>query len=268
MRQFIFTLLVIAGLAKINYCEGQILNVEKNRLSGDSANYFLGTIGLSFNANNQSLTDDGTEQSFIGLSANSDVVYFSTHHSFMLIGQLQYNATSEDPINSAGYGHFRVNWLRKNIVSYETFAQIQYDQGRGLLTRQLGGGGVRFRIYREEKSSLWAGAGIMREREEWEFPGEEDGTLNVALWKSTNYVTSRLQLRENISLSSIAYFQTGFDPDQDFFRHRVSLDANILVNITSKLALQTSAGVTYENRPIVPIPKFIYRVVNGIQISF
>ncbi|MEM6840675.1 MAG: DUF481 domain-containing protein [Bacteroidota bacterium] len=252
----------------INACLGQILNVEKNRVKGDSANYFLGTIGLSFNANNQSLTAEGAEQTFVGLTANSDVAYFSTYHNFLLIGQLQYNATNEAAINSAGYGHFRINWLRKNIVSYENFVQIQYDQGRGMGGRQLVGGGVRFRIYREEKSSLFAGTGIMREREEWERPGAEGGLVELSLWKSSNYLTSRLQLRDNIAFGSIVYFQTGYDPDRDFFRHRISADLNILVNITSKLALQTSAGLAYENRPIVPIPKFVYRVTNGLQLNF
>lgn len=266
MRYF-FAATLLSFLA-INICFGQILNVEKNRVKGDSANYFLGTIGLSFNANNQSLTDNGTEKSFVGFSANSDVAYFSTYHSFLLVGQLQYTATSETAINSAGYGHFRINWLRKNVISYENFVQIQYDQGRGMRSRQLGGGGVRFRIYREEKSSLFAGTGIMREREEWERPGEEDGLVELSLWKSSSYVTSRLQLRENIAFGSIVYFQTGYDPDRDFFRHRVSADVNILVNLTSKLALQTSASITYENRPVVPIPKFVYRVTNGIQLNF
>lgn len=260
----------IIGLFFLNssFCSGQILNVEKKRLRGDSVNYFLGVFGLSFNANNQSLTGDGTEKSFVGLSANSDLAYFSTHHSFLLIGQLQYNATSEEAINSAGYGHFRINWLRKKIVSYENFLQIQYDQGRGMRSRRLAGGGLRFRIYREEKSSLLAGIGIMYEQEEWEEPGESTEVVNLALWKNTSYVTSRLQLRDNIAFGSIVYFQTGFDANQDFFRHRVSADVNILVNITSKLALQTSAGIAYENRPVVPIPKFIYRVTNGLQISF
>ncbi|MGB3587749.1 MAG: DUF481 domain-containing protein, partial [Tunicatimonas sp.] len=241
-------------------CLGQILNIEKERMSGDSANYFLGTVGLSFNANNQSLTADGTERSFVGFTANSDAAYLSTYHSFLLIGQLQYTATSEAAINSAGYGHFRINWLRKNAVSYENFAQIQYDQGRGMQSRRLAGGGVRFRIYREEKSSLFAGTGVMYEREEWERPGDEGGTEELRLWKNSSYLTSRLQLRENIAFSSIVYFQTGYDTDRDFFRHRVSGDINILINITSKLALQTAVALAYENRPVVPIPKFLYRV--------
>jgi len=266
MNHFFAATLLSVFAANISL--GQILNIEKERLSGDSANYFLGTVGLSFNANNQSLTADGTEKSFIGLTANSDAAYLSTYHSFLLIGQLQYTATSEAAINSAGYSHFRINWLRKNIVSYENFVQIQYDQGRGMQSRRLAGGGIRFRIYREKKSSLYAGTGVMYEREEWERPGGEEGTEELRLWKNSSYLTSRLQLRENIAFSSIVYFQTGYDADQDFFRHRVSADINILINVTSKLALQTAVGLAYENRPVVPIPKFIYRVTNGIQLSF
>lgn len=268
MQQYAYLVIFLLGLTKHTGSWGQILNVEKNRHRSDSSDYFLGTLGLSFNANNQSLTDDGTGKSFVGLTANSDVVYFSDHHSFLLVGQLQYNATSEEAINSAGYGHFRINWLRGNVISYENFAQIQYDQGRGMRSRRLAGGGIRFRIYREENSSLWAGVGIMREYEEWEIPGEAETTRPIALWKNTNYVTSRFQLLKNVTFGSIIYWQTGYDPDQEYFRHRVSMDANILVNITSKLAMQTSAGVIYENRPIVPIPKLIYRVTNGIQLSF
>ncbi|WKN42100.1 DUF481 domain-containing protein [Tunicatimonas pelagia] len=262
------SIIILLSLLTTTHGFGQILNVEKERMKGDSANYFLGTVGLSFNANNQSLTNDGTEKSFVGLTANSDAAYFSTYHSFLLIGQLQYTATSETAINSAGYGHFRINWLRKNIISYENFVQIQYDQGRGMQSRRLAGGGVRFRIYREEKSSLFAGTGVMYEREEWEQPSGEGGSVALGLWKNSSYLTSRLQLRENIAFGSIAYFQTGYDPDQDFFRHRVSGDINILINVTSKLALQTAVGLAYENRPVVPIPKFVYRVTNGIQLNF
>ncbi|MGD1889219.1 MAG: DUF481 domain-containing protein [Cyclobacteriaceae bacterium] len=199
---------LLVFIVSVHLSSAQILNVEKGRLKADSTKYILGVFGLSFNANNQSLTDDGTGKSFIGLTSNADVGYFSTQHSFLLIGELQYNATSEEDINSTGYGHFRVNWLRTKIVSYETFAQIQYDQGRGMSSRRLVGGGLRFRIYREEKSSLFAGIGAMYETEDWESPGENSQAVGIELWNSTTYVTSRFQLRENIAIGSIVYFQT------------------------------------------------------------
>ena len=251
----------------------QILNVEKTRIKGDSANYFLGNIGVDFTINNRNLNDEGQSIYFIGLTASSDVGYLSQHHSFFVLSQFQYNATSEEEINSTGYGHLRATFLRKRPLSYETFTQIQYDQGRGMLFRGLIGGSIRLRIYEEEKSNLYIGTGVMREREVWEIPSgvvldRNDSITSINIWKSTNYLTTYVSLNKHVSFNAISYFQTGYDPGRDFFRHRISLDANLLVKITSRLAFRTTAGFTYENRPIVPITKLVYAVTNGVQVSF
>lgn len=248
--------------------EAQILNVEKSRTKIDSANYFLGNVGISFNTNNRSINDKGETIVFIGLAADSDVAYISKLHSFLLLTQFQYNATTDAPINSTGYGHFRINFLRKQKLSYETFTQLQYDQGRGMKSRWLGGGGIRYRFYAHENSSLYAGIGAMYEREVWEYPVLEDISRSINIWKSTNYLSSRIKVSENADFNIISYYQTGYDFEQDFFRHRISADANLLINLTSKLAFRATAGFAYENRPIVPVSKLVYSVLNGIQVSF
>ena len=251
----------------------QILNVEKARIKGDSANYFVGNVGVNFSINNRNLSDTGEGIYFIGLTATSDLGYLAQHTSYFLLSQFQYNATSEQDINSTGYGHFRVTFRRKQSLSYGTFAQLQYDQGRGMVLRGLIGGNVRLRVYEAERSNLYAGIGAMREREVWEVPNglvAEGGTESVSIniWKSTNYLVTNVSLNEFISFNAIAYFQTGYDPQAEFFRHRISLDTNVLVKVTARLALSTYAGFTYENQPIVPITKLVYSVTNGIQLSF
>lgn len=251
----------------------QILNVEKTRIKGDSANYFVGNIGVNFSINNRNLTDTGEGIYFIGLAATSDVGYLTEHSSYFLLSQFQYNATSEQDINSTGYGHLRTTFRRKQPLSYETFAQLQYDQGRGMVLRGLIGGNIRLRIYEEERSNLYVGIGAMREREVWEVPSglvaDENGEIiSINIWKSTNYLTTNVSLNQFISFNAIAYFQTGYDPQAKFFRHRVSLDTNVLMKITTRLAFRTYAGFTYENQPIVPITKLVYSVTNGIQLSF
>ena len=251
----------------------QILNVEKTRIKGDSANYFLGNIGVDFNVNNRNLDDDGSASYFVSINATSDVGYLSRYHSFFLLSQFQYNATSQEAINSTGYGHLRSAFLRQQKLSYETFAQLQYDQGRGMVSRGLIGGGLRIRIYEQKRSNLYVGVGAMREREEWEVPLNDnlevtDQTVTINLWKSSNYLTTYVSLNSNVSFNAITYFQTGYDTDIGLFRHRVSLDANLLINITSRLAFRTTAGFTYENRPIVPIAQLVYSVTNGVQVSF
>ena len=251
----------------------QILNVEKTRIKGDSANYLVGNVGVNFSINNRNLTDVGEGIYFIGLAATSDLGYLTEHSSFFLLSQFQYNATSEQDINSTGYGHFRTTFRRKQPLSYETFAQLQYDQGRGMVLRGLIGGNIRLRVYEAERSNLYVGIGAMREREVWEVPDglvaeASDETVTVNIWKSTNYLVTNVSLNEFISFNAIAYFQTGYDARAAFFRHRVSLDTNVIMKITARLALRTYAGFTYENRPIVPITKLVYSVTNGIQLSF
>jgi len=261
-----FILVLVVGSFSAACC--QILNVEKVRLSGDSANYFLGSMGLSFNTNNRSINDDGETVSFIGLSANSDFAYISEKHSYLLISEFYYNATSDDPINSSGYGHFRTNFLRKQSVSYELFSQLQYDQGRGMQNRWLAGGGLRFRLKKTEKNSFYAGVGAMYEHEQWNYPGPREDHEQLNIWKSSNYISGRFQVNDHIHLNIISYYQTGYDPEAEYFRHRISGDLNLLVNVTSKLSLNTAVFAGYENRPVVPINKLVYSVTNGIILSF
>ena len=248
--------------------KAQILNVEKARLSGDSTNYFVGNMGLAFNANNQSINSNGETVSFVGLKIDSDVGYISQYHSYLLLSQFNYTATSENRINSTGYGHFRINFLREHKISYETFAQLQYDQGRGMEIRWLGGGGVRYNFLRKEKISMYLGVGGMYETEIWDFPGESDAQRTIGIWKASNYISSRVTFNEHVDLNLITYYQTGYDFERNFFRHRVNADINLQVDIISTLAFTTTLFGSYENRPVVPVNKFVYSVSNGIILSF
>lgn len=248
--------------------QAQILNVEKARLNADSSNYFVGSIGFAFNANNRSINDDGETVSFVGLNANSDFGYISEHHSYLLLSQFNYTATSDDPINSTGYGHLRINFLRNSALSYETFAQIQYDQGRGMEVRWLAGGGIRYRFVSQEKINMYIGVGGMYEEEVWNFPGPVEAQRSIGIWKTSNYVSARIRFNEYVDLNLITYYQTGYDFSRDFFRHRMNADINLKVDIVRRLAFTTSLFGAYENRPVVPVDKFVYSVANGIIFSF
>lgn len=245
----------------------QILNIEKSRLKEDSANYFMGNIGLSFSLFNRDAGED-KPNNFIGLSANGDLAYFSDLHSYQTINYLNYTAAQGKAVIRTGYSHFRINLMRKQKLSYELFTQYQYDLGRGLDNRWLGGGGLRYTIIQNDEANLTAGMGIMYEVEEWEHPNEEIGIITARLLKSTNYLSTRIEFNESVDFNTIVYYQTGYDNDISAFRHRISADANINVKLTNKLSLKTTFNCTYENRPIVPITKFIYAITNGIQVNF
>jgi hypothetical protein len=248
----------------------QILNVEKKRLDkadSDSSSYWINNAGINFSVNNRGGAPEAPVE-LLGLTANADIAFYTPKVSLVLLNHYNYFAVARNPIISFGYSHFRINYLRKNKVSYETYGQHQFDMARGLSSRNLAGAGTRFKLFNNKKLSLVLATGFMYEREVWEFPAQEELSATLALPKSSSYISKRVELTEHIDFNAITYFQTGYDPGISKFRHRVSCDANLLVKVTSKLSLKTTFQGAFENRPVVPIAKFIYAVTNGIQLNF
>lgn len=246
---------------------GQILNVEKSRIKDDSANYFVGKIGLSFTLHNRDEDETGTNI-FIGLIANTNTAYLSAKNSYILINYVNYTALGDQEASHTGYTHFRTNFSRQKKVSTETFTQYQYDLGRGLRSRWLIGAGLRIKLVENESTTFIFGPGLMYEYEDWVSPIEGQESRKVDLIKSSNYVSLNKKLTDQVNLNTIAYYQTGYDDNIESFRHRVSGELNLTINITQKLSLATAFNCTFEDRPVVPVNKFIYTITNGLEYIF
>lgn len=262
-----YALTIVAIIVFSTLCQGQILNVEKSRLKEDSANYFVGKIGLQFTLHNHDVDEDGPN-TFIGLTTNTNTAYISEKNSFSLINYINYTALGAKEASHTGYAHFRVNLSRSKPVSTEFFTQYQYDIGRGLRARWLIGSGLRVKLIENKNTTFIFGPGVMYEYESWKSPLEDQATRDMKLIKSTNYLSLRKRITEYIEFNSIAYYQTGYDKVIEDLRHRVSGEINLSINITDKLALATSFNCTFENRPIVPVTRFIYAITNGLEYNF
>jgi len=263
-------LIVCFGLAAP--VKAQILNIEKVRIEQDSSNYMTGKLGFNFSMFNRNAGKDNPNN-FLQLTFNGDAAYISAKHSYLLLNYYNYllinydNREQRNTVASNGFTHFRVNLLRKRRLSYELFTQLQTDKARGLDIRTLAGAGVRLALLRLDKSSLYFGTGLMHEHETWQSP-EEDLTLTSDLAKLTNYLSVRSALNNYVTIEGIAYYQTGYDKTIDAFRNRVSGDTNLLVKLNSTLSFRTGFNCTYEDKPIVPVTRFVYAITNGIQLNF
>lgn len=259
------TLLIL--LITFSSALSQILNVEKSRLEEDSSKYFMGKASLGMNLNNRGVINDQTI-TFLGINASTDLAYFSKRHTYMFINFYNYISNNGNAFVSAGYSHFRIHFLRKKRLSYETFAQYQYDRPRGLNYRRLTGAGVRYTIYNSPAINLIIGNGIFLEQEGWQSPVQDVPLQEVIFLKSNNYFSIRYNVNENLRLNSIIYYQVGHDKGVDLFRQRLSGEANINVRISDKVSMKTTFTSTYENHPIVPVQKFLYTLLNGIEVNF
>lgn len=253
--------------------QGQILNIERARVERDSSDYFTGKGGLSFSMFNRNAGKDNPNN-YLQLTFNGDLAYISAKHSYLLLNYYNYllvNYDSEELRNtvaSTGYSHLRVNFMRNRRLSYELFAQVQADKARGLELRTLAGGGVRHRLLMSKNSSIYFGTGFMHEHEEWESPELDQKLIVADLFKSTNYVSGKVKLNEQVSTEGIIYYQVGYDNDIDSFRNRVSGDVTLQVNLTTKFSFKTNFSCTFEDEPIVPVTRFVYAISNGIQVQF
>ena len=244
----------------------QILKVDKGDIDADSSGYFLGNIQADFNINNRSTTAE-QEVTFKGLKVSADLVYVSGKHAYILINNLNYFTSTGGPLISTGYTHFRVNLLRKKTLSYETFTQIQYDDGRNMPLRRLVGGGVRWAVSKDKNYKVHIGTGIMYEYEEWK--SINDGVIiTKEIPKNSSYIGFKTAINKFVRFNGIIFFQGGMDRDSNIFRSRISGDLSLSVGLTDHLSFVTEFTSQYEDMPIININNWVYSLTNGLKWNF
>jgi hypothetical protein len=244
----------------------QILNIEKNTLDKDTTKKVLGNAGLSFSLNNRSASETNPVN-FIGIVAHSSVALFPGKHRISLINRFDYLRINDAPFINTGFQHVRINFFKERRVHPEAFAQVQYDNFRGLFPRVLTGAGMRHRLLKSPSVTFVFSVGAMYEYERWQHP-ESGGFILQNLWKTTNYLSFRYKISESADFNAIQYFQTGYDSSIKTFRNRYSVDANLNTRITHRLTLTTTFNLGYEHRPVVPITRTIYSFTQGINVKF
>lgn len=269
---FLISLLYV-GLAGVG--QAQIVNIEQGRTGRDTSNHVAGQIGLDFSLFNQN-AGKNQPNNYLRLAFNGDLVYHAPLHTYFLLNYLNYllvnytDDTQRRTVAQQGYSHLRANFYQARRLSYEVFAQGQADKARGLEWRSLAGGYLRLRVKEEQDQDIhvFIGLGAMQEHEEWENP-ELEQKLEVANQvKAASYLSARYKFNPNVQAKATTYYQTGYSRKIDAFRNRVSGDISLAVKLNKVLAFRTSFNCTYEDRPVVPVTKFVYALSNGIQVSF
>ncbi|ELR68028.1 hypothetical protein C900_01253 [Fulvivirga imtechensis AK7] len=258
----IFIILICSAV-----CQSQILKIDKGNIHSDSSGYFMGAVNLNFNINNRSATAE-KDIKFVGLEANADVAYIADKHAYILINKINYFKSTGGPLLSTGYAHFRTNFLRRKKLSYESFTQIQYDDGRNMPFRFLLGAGIKYRLASTEKAQLFIGIGGMFEKENWKSIEDEHKIIKKEIWKTTNYINGKIRFNEHVSFNTVFYYQGGYDEESELFRSRISGDVVLQMELSQRLSFTTTFTAQYEDKPIISINNFVYSLTNGLKWSF
>lgn len=265
LSRFLTLLIILQFSASL---KAQILKVNKGNLSADSSGYFMGNLTFDMNINNQSATADNNIV-FRGITAGSDLVRVADRNAYILINKLNYFKSTGGPLISTGFAHLRVVFERKDPLSYLSFTQFQYDQGRKMPFRGLVGAGIQYALIRTGNAGLVISTGLMHEQEKWKSLETDGLIIEKNLWKSTNFISGNLTFGESGTvLNTTVYYQVGRDAEADLYRNRVSGDLSLTFGLSDKLSFSVNFTLQYENRPIIPINNFVYSLTNGLKWSF
>jgi hypothetical protein len=261
LKQLIVFLFIFISFSS----QSQILNIERYRLQGDSSKVFVAKATAGLNIYNRSAAADAPVNLF-GYKWDFNSMYHPGKHAFIFVSNFDYLKINQEDFLNFGLIHGRTvfNFEEKNNI--ETFVQYSYDNFRGLAPRWIVGGTLRTKVWESERLTLIMGLGGLYENETWEHPFTEEN-VKVDFFKSSNYVSFRLSINEYVDFNLVNYYQVGYDNSIEAFRNRVNGNLNLNTKITDRFSFTNSFNFSFEDKPIVPITRFIFAFNTGISFD-
>ncbi len=262
MRGYITFLLFLISFSSFS----QILNIERYRLETDSSKNFMAKVTAGVNAYNRSAAAEDPVNLF-GYKWDINTMYQKGRHAYVFVSNFDYLKINEDDFLNFGLIHGRAIFDYDKPVNVETYVQYSFDNFRGLEPRWIIGSTFRYEAVNSQRLTLILGVGGLYEKERWFHPNDED-VIRTHFLKSSNYVSMRLSINDFVDLNMVNYYQVGYDREIEAFRNRFNGNLNLNTKITDRFSFTNSFEFSYEDKPIVPITKFIFAFKSGLSFDF
>jgi hypothetical protein len=228
----------------------QILNVESQRIMQDSTGW-VGKGDFSFN-----LTSN--QEQVFDLASSLHVQYRQKKNTYILLGGAGMIRAGKNDFDNSGHIHFRFNRDINKWLTWEAFAQGQYNRVLMIEHRELVGTGPRFQIVNTSSSKLYAAALYMFENEMI----VEEASSQIRN-RISSYVAFNWTVNDHISMSNIMYFQPVVN---DFGNHRIMLQSALKFRISEIVGFTVNFNLLNNSNPPPGIKNVVYSIRNGLEI--
>lgn len=249
MKKFFLILLSFSFFNTLVY--SQILNVESQRIMQDSTGW-VGKGDFSFN-----LTSN--QEQVFDLSTSLHVQYRKKKNSYILLGGAGVIRAGKNDFDNSGHIHFRYNRDINKWLTWEAFAQGQYNRVLMIDHRELVGTGPRFQIINTKSSKLYAASLYMFENE---MILEE--TSSQIRNRISNYMAFNWIVNDHISMNNIMYFQPVIN---DFGKHRIMLQSALKFKVSEFVGFNVNFNLLNDSNPPPGIKNVVYSIRNGLEIK-
>ncbi len=250
MKNSIFLLVCICSF----YTQAQIVNIESLRRVSDTSKWSGYTsLELSLIKNRNDI---------INVKNDIHIQYRNKKNLILLINKLDFKEANDDALVNKGIQHLRYNYAFKPKVSWEAFAQSQYDAISKISFRGLLGSGFRFTLWNNPKYKIFLGNLFMYEYEENKIDEERFYHRD---FRGSSYLSCSLHPSDAVSFVSTTYYQPRLNNFEDY---RLSNETSLALRIFKNLAFKSTFTYVYDAFPVEGIPNTQYKFTNGILYSF
>lgn len=133
---------------------GQIVNIEDKRSSFTDTTAWHETLDLGFNwiKNNSNI---------LNLSGAAQIESQNKNRMILSITSFKYVVINDQHFVNEGFQHLRYNNSLRKKLTFEIFAQAQFNEQLKLKLRALAGTGLRFTLINKAKAKTFLGTSIM-----------------------------------------------------------------------------------------------------------
>jgi len=200
-------------------------------------------LSIEFNTN----FEKSSEEDFEFLSLIRYNYLFKNKATLLAVveNEYKYQKDSElkNVVDNKGLLHIRYVYPLDHL-SIESFGQIEFDDFRSIIRRNLFGLGIRYSKETKLLDSLFYGVGMMHEFEKYDV----NPLVKKELIKSTSYVTLSKQLNSNIYLGSTSYIQ--FDVS-NIDQYRILNISELAVKVSERIDIKFNIDIRYDAKPVI-----------------
>ncbi len=250
LKKILFIMLLISSI----FSQSQIVNIENLRKEKDSIGW-SGHASLEFSV-------EKNRNRILAFSNQLKLQYEAKKSTFFLIHDMDFKEINSVSIINNSTQHLRFSHPLSQKISYEAFLQSQSDRISEIKLRILVGTGLRYNVYKSEKSEFFLGTTIMFEYEDSNEELLDDIHRDI---RSSNYFSFKINPNKNISIVSANYFQPRMDQFSDY---RILSETSLLFTIIKNLKFTTSFTYLFDRFPATNAVKEQFKLTNGLVYFF
>ncbi|MBI1221309.1 MAG: DUF481 domain-containing protein [Bacteroidetes bacterium] len=235
------------------WSDGQIVNIERQRLNADS-NGIFGDATMSFRIVKQ-------VQALYSFSQNAEVVYRKDEHQLFLVENLLFIKSPGNSFANSGFIHLRYQRPAEKRLMFESFFQVQFNKLIKVQYRQLLAAGGRFELFpKNHKQRAFVGAALMNEYEIVQ--NREQVNFNMRM---SYYLAFRMKLWKKVEYNGTTYYQPKVAYARDY---RLSTQNSLLFDFTENIQFNFQFSLYYDQFPPPGVVNSTYSILNGIRYKF